>query len=79
MNIGDYTALARRADELRQKADKASGVLERIRTELRNEFGCKTIAAAEKLADEFRKEKKVAEQRLEKLVAEFRKKWGDRL
>ena len=74
-----YRELKRKADSARQARDRAKGQLEATMTRLKDEFGCDTVAKAEKLATRLKKDAAKAEAAYDQAVAEFEEAWDDHL
>lgn len=72
-----YKSLKRRADEARQTRDKAAGQLEATMDRLQNEFGCDSVEAAQRKANQLNKEAAAAEKTYNKAVAAFEEAWGE--
>ena len=75
----DFKQLQQRAQQARTAKDTAAGKLEAVMTRLQEEFGCKTLAAAEKKAASLSTEADLAESEFDLAVAEFEEEWGARL
>lgn len=76
MDLKKYTALKDKVDGLQRRADKVAGALDQLQAQLKKEFGCDTIAEAEKLLAKLDKDQARAEKELEAELAAFQKKWG---
>jgi len=75
----EFKRLKRRAMAARAARDKAAGQLEAAMERLESEFGCATIAAAEKEAARLEREAVKAEGVFNKAVATFEEEWDERL
>lgn len=79
ISLDDYSALARRVEELKRKRDRAAGAAEERKRQLKEEFGCKTLDEARTLLTKKQKqERKLNEEYLNAKEA-FEKKWKDKL
>lgn len=67
------------AEKARTERDKAEGLLEAAKQRLKEEFGCKDLKAAKKLAAELDAEATDAEEAYETALAAFEEEWGDEL
>ena len=74
-----FRQLKQRAQQARTARDNATGQLEAVMARLRDEFGCETLAAAEKKAVILTKEAALAETEFEGAVAEFEEEWHEHL
>ncbi len=74
-----YNKLKRRVDTAKQTRDRATGQLDGVMDRLKKEFGCDTIDAAEKKANQLEREAVVAERAFDEAAAKFEKEWGDHL
>ena len=74
-----FRELKKQATDARAARDKAAGQLEAATERLESEFGCKTIAEAEKKLAQLEREAAKAEGAFDKAVAVFEGEWDDRL
>lgn len=79
MGARDLAALKERAERLRKDAAKAEGALERVAEQLREEFKCDSVEAAEKLLSRLRREEREADRSYRSACRRFERRWGDRL
>lgn len=75
----DFKRLKQRAEQARRARDVATGQLNAAKEQLRTEFGCKDVNAAEKMLAQLDKEAKAAEKTFDAAVAAFEEKWDDGL
>lgn len=79
MNLKKYNQLQTTVEGLRKEANKAAGALDQLMSQLKKEFGCKTLEEAENLLrDLTKKEKRLAKQ-FEEGLQEFEKDFGEKL
>jgi len=74
-----FKQLNQRAQQARTARDNATGQLEAVMTRLRDEFGCETLAAAEKKAAILTKDASLAEAEFEEAVTAFEEEWHEHL
>lgn len=70
-----YRKLKRDVDSTRSEAQRAKGAYEQLMTQLKNEFGCKTLKEAKALLEDMEAKKEKAEKEFEKAMREYEKKW----
>jgi hypothetical protein len=79
MDVREYERLKKKADKLKAEAERAAGALEQTMARLKDEFGCDSLEAAEKLLEKKEAEKEKAEQKYEEELEAFKSKWGEKL
>ena len=79
MLVERFQKLKEAVESLRRKADRASGVKEQILSQLRKEFGVRTLEEAEKLLLKEEKGLEKEEEALEEELETYKGKWGDLL
>lgn len=77
INLKTYQALKERVNEASRERDKAEGVLETLKAELKKEFKCTTIKEAKKLLKELKENLEKDEKQFEKDLAAFEKEFGE--
>ena len=77
--MDDYPALVRKVEALRQRKAKADGALEQLLKRLKEEFGCKHLAAAKKRLEELEQEERDLFTAYKEAREEFDRKWGPKL
>ena len=76
INVDEYKALKKKAADAKTEADRAEGALQAKMKQLRDEFGCDSLAAAEALLAEKHKLLTAAEADYAEKLAAFQEKWG---
>lgn len=79
MNFQKYIALQKKADAQRRLADQAKGAEAQLSKQLKEEFNCDGIEAAQKLLKQVGKELASCEAEIEKELSKFEKDFGDAL
>jgi hypothetical protein len=79
MDVAEYERLKKKADKLKAEAERAAGALEQTTARLKDEFGCDSLEAAEKLLKKKELEKAIAEEKYEDELEKFKSKWGEKL
>lgn len=74
-----YRKLKRDVDSTRSEAQRANGAYEQLMTQLKSEFGCKTLKEAKALLEDLEEKKAKAEKEFEKAMREYEKKWKEEL
>lgn len=74
----EFKQRKQRAEDAQRECDKAAGQLEILTERLRTEFGCSSLAAAQREVKRLAKEAAAAERDYDKAAAEFEEAWGDR-
>ena len=74
-DLQKFTDLKRRVELARQRADKAQGALEQTVNQLKQEFGCSTLPAAEKKLKMLERQVAVDKEEFDDAVNEFEEKW----
>ena len=77
--IKKYLNLKKNVEEAERKANQAEGALGQVMKQLKNEFDCTTLQAAEKKDKKLQNQVSVAEEEFENAVEEFEEKWSDQL
>lgn len=79
MTPNEYERMKRQLDDLTRQRDKSAGALEQLKSQLAEEFGCKTTKEGKLLAEQLREEKIALQETIDKLQAEFQTKHGSLL
>ena len=79
MTPAEYQKIKDKAAKLRQEMDRAQGSLDRVKTQIENEFGVKSLEEAREKLTELETEKDKLEVEFSSAAGEFEKKWGDKL
>jgi hypothetical protein len=79
LTVNQYEALKRKAEQAGKEAERAAGAREQLMRVLKDKYGCKSTAEAEKLLAKKQKEQKAAQEKAENLLAELRKEYADEL
>ena len=81
IDLEKYAVLKKFAEDSKTKADQAVGEMKQLKRQLKDEYGCKEIAEAEKLHSQIQKEvvagEKEYQMELAKLIDEFPELAGD--
>lgn len=77
IDIKKFQELKSRVEEATREKNKATGVLETLKEELQNEFGCKTIKEAKKLLKELQAKQRKAENQFNRELEDFEKEFGE--
>jgi len=72
-----FRVLKRQAEEARTASDRAAGQLEATMKRLEEEFGCKTVKAAERKVEELAAEAALVEEAYNEAVEAFEEEWND--
>lgn len=75
MSLSDYNRLKTSIDAARSRRDKNLGAAEQIRSQLMDDYECKTLEEAEKLLEKCRQKEENETGMFEKMLEEYRKKW----
>jgi len=78
-DLEKFAALKKKVATMQRNADKAQGALDRLQSELEEEFDCKTIEEAEKLLKRLVKDEKAAGKAFSKALAKFEEDWSEDL
>ena len=76
INVDEYGVLKKRAADAKTEADRAEGALQAKMKQLRDEFGCDSLPAAEALLAEKNKLLADSEADYNEKLAAFQEKWG---
>lgn len=79
MNLAEFTKLKQQVELLKREESRAQGALSQLQSQLKKEFGCKTIKEAKLLKAKLERELEKAEKDYEVASKQFRKKWKDKL
>lgn len=71
-----YMDLKKSVKEAERKANQAEGALQQVTKQLKKEFGCTSLEAAERKLKLLEKQKQKADIEFENDVAEFEEDWG---
>ncbi len=71
-----YQELQKDVEKSQRQLDRAEGALEQLKERLADEFDCKGIKEAEKLAADMKKKLATAEKTFTKSLEAFEKEWG---
>lgn len=74
-----FSELKKRVAKARRKADERQGQLNEVVATLKKEFGCASIAEAEKLGKELRKKVDEKEAKFAKDLKRWEERWGEAL
>jgi len=77
IDLKRYNALKERADEAKRAADKAAGVLDQLKAQIKEEFGCDTIKEARILLASLTEQQDKAEQAFAEKLAAFEQEFGE--
>lgn len=75
IDVAEYQQLKSKVDKVRADADRAAGALERSLSQLKKDFDCGSLEAAEKLLKKLEREERVADQEYADAMAEFQTEW----
>lgn len=82
MTIQEYERMKTLAEEQKQRSDKAAGAMEQLKSQLADQFQCKTIKEAKQKAMELQEQAKEQKAEAERLMEEFQTKhsqlWDNR-
>lgn len=73
----EFEELKKRVAKATQARDKAAGALENVMERLQKEFGCKTLAQAEKKVTVLAKEADQAEAAYDRALVAFEEEWEE--
>lgn len=77
IDLKRYNALQSRVEDLQRDADKAAGVLEQLKKELQEEFGCSTLKRAKRLLAEYEDQEQEMEREFAEALATFEAEFGE--
>lgn len=72
-----FLELKEQVEAAQQKADKAEGALEEVLKQLKRDFGCATIEAAQKKLKQLNKEKEKLEEEFNAGLEQYEKDWPE--
>ena len=75
ISLEEYQRLKYQVDKFTRDADRSAGVQSSLQERLKKEFGCDSMAKAEKLLVKEEKEAEKLEKEAEKMLAEFKADW----
>jgi hypothetical protein len=78
ISVEEFDNLKRRVEKLQSERDKAAGVLEQLKEQLKKEFGLSSIKEAKALLRELEHEREEAEKQFNKDLKAFEKEWEER-
>lgn len=76
-DLKKITELREIVEDVKRKASKAEGALERVLAELKEEFNCDSLEDAESLLVTLKKDLEYDEAKSSRLLKIFETKWGD--
>lgn len=79
MTVQQYEALKKKAEQAGKDAERAAGAREQVLAVLKEKYGCKSTAEAEKLLAKKQKERKAAQEKAENLLSKLRREYGNEL
>lgn len=71
ISFDEYQKRKAVVEEARREADRATGAREQTKKRLKDDFGCATVADAEKELARIEKELKAADKECERVIKEF--------
>lgn len=74
--LDKYLELKKRVDAAQQKADQAEGAINEVMKQIKDGFGCKTLAEAENLLKQKRKQEADSKEKFETALVKFDRRWG---
>ncbi len=78
-DLKEYEELVALQDRARREADKAQGRADQLLSELKREYGCRTLAEAEQRLAEMAEEERRLERAYVKELKAFKALYGDKL
>lgn len=79
INLEEYNRIKKAADDRRKEVDQAEGAYNQLLKDLKEEFGCDSIEAAEAKLVELEVQEKAAEEAYQTELTTYKEKWGDLL
>ena len=79
VDLKKFEQLKSKADKLERDKARAEGALAQTLKRIEDEFGCRSLAEAERLLKQMEKEAEAAEQAYNKAMDEFEAEWGEEL
>jgi hypothetical protein len=77
--LAAYNAIKQQAEKAQRAADRAAGALDAAMLQLKTEFGCDSIEAAESLLIDLKAEAADAAKAADNALDNFEQEWGDAL
>lgn len=77
VDLKKFERLKSRLEDARRRQQRAEAVRDELLAELERDWGCKTVAAAEKSLRKLEAEAEKAEAEFETKLDEFEREWGD--
>ena len=77
--IDKYLKLKENVEKAERKANQAEGALGQVMKQLKDEFGCTTLAFAEKKHKKLQKQAEEAENTFGNAIEKFEEKWSGKL
>lgn len=74
-----YNQLAREIKAHQTELDRADGALRQLMSQLKDEFGCKTIKDAKAKKKQLVQQQKQLDEEAERMADDFEKQFGDRI
>ena len=78
MTISQLTSLKQRVEQLQQETSRATGGLEQVMLQLKNEFGCDSLEEAQEELTRLEADVEASERTFREDMARFEKEYGDR-
>jgi len=78
-DLKKYMQLKKRVEQAQQDSDKAEGALGEVMKRLKAEFGCSTLAEAEKKLKALKKQSDIVQKKFDDAMEEFEEKWPDEI
>jgi hypothetical protein len=78
-DVSEYEKLKKKAERLRQEADRAAGARDAALKTLKDEFGCDSIEAAAAMLEKLKSEEARVAAEFEQEFSDFKAKWGEKL
>lgn len=79
MGLQRFERLKQQADTLQRDVSRAEGALEQLKKDIKKEFDCDTIKAAEALLKKLEWDAQQAEEKFDKALADFEEQFGELL
>lgn len=77
ISLDDYQALKRKVETIRRDKDKARGALDQVMSDIKEEFGVKTIKEAKLLLTKLELDRQMAADKYLAKKKKFEEKWKD--
>jgi hypothetical protein len=78
-DLNDVLELKKRVEKLQRDADRAAGALAQTLAQLKSEFGCSSLEAAEALLKKAKTDEQKAQVAFDTALAAFEEEWGEAL